>query len=1327
MKWKLLVIFENYTENRIYVNWKLWGMKMTEENYEKLTPFELGETGDKDALDQLKHFLENGTITEKRLAASAVQKISKKYNSEAKKLVIPLLNNLCDSAPQVRQYSLNALREFDLDADQLEKVGFIAQNDEKEYNRLAAERLMAKQSIRFPLQKSIIETFEERNIVSQDPELNEISNFNPSSTKALKNREKDMYLFASENVEKYSANYSRTNDNFVIQNNAGDKLINSSYFPVICILKNILMRGCPTIMSTYLQDKLGAIHMTPGFNEVHPLISREMPKWHNTIKGDKINNYYPAITFIENIIPKYLPQHKYIQQLIIPEVSFDEMTLISSKTFEKQQVDFYLPQAKLVIEIDGQAHKRIDLNRINDEERIEYLQKFGITTIRIETVDIRNESVILKEKMREIEIHLEKFSKELKDYRKALYSQKSNVQNYEINLKATAIIRFQILILSLLEKGKLCFEDSEWKFSVIERDIRGFEILAIKDLFLRIKNLSILLKLDFKEPKFYLKINDSLSSKIDENYINIDFSLLSRWTDENDLDSNKNRIYVRTDYFDKNNYFVVSTFKPIKYNIINDGENSDIKALEFFLKNIFKFSTFNSGQLSVITNALKGEDTIGLLPTGGGKSLIYQFVALLQPCISFIVVPIKSLMKDQRDNLDKLYISNSNYINSSQEAEEKSNVQIEFAHGKYQFVWISPERFQTNNFRQQLQNINDRYVIGMAVIDEVHCLSEWGHDFRTSYLNLAKTIRKYCKNAQILGLTATASIYVLKDILIEFEIDNKNVKTLPSFTRPELTFQVIKDDGLDDQQKERQLIELLKTLNEKRQIFQINGSETRSGIIFTKFVSKKKSGCYDLSNILRNEFKVDVRWYSGSIPEISKKPIMKDKDFNIHNEQVQSDFQDNLFPLLVATKAFGMGIDKSNVRYTIHYGIPGSIEALYQEGGRAGRDKKPARCYVLFSEGNIGKNYFDMLFGLKSSVSDIEEAQSIIKYKGRDAMDNIYLWLKGVKGIEKECKEILEFYKTYVKPKVSQLTIGKRLNLSKQELERVIYKLSLIGITNDWMIEDWSAKNSKIRVYFNDFSEESIEGELVKYIRKYDKEFDLNKKMDENGIELEYHNIYSDKSISLIEKAIRVLLIWQYENVAYNRRQSISTVYDQCKINHDNSKALKEFMESYFRFSDEAYTYDYLVENPRAYKYWFTTFFDKNDILISYEKLNENKAALRRFLESIRYNTGLNFVSGLIHLLTNEYNKDDGRARFEMAISSLKEYEQIERQEIFSKLFLLSKHMTDKNKEYLSETLIKQFPEKSMDIYHNVKDNFSLDYILEDFTKRIGKLTRGLT
>ncbi|WP_309245198.1 DEAD/DEAH box helicase [Clostridium sp. CF012] len=210
---------------------------------------------------------------------------------------------------------------------------------------------------------------------------------------------------------------------------------------------------------------------------------------------------------------------------------------------------------------------------------------------------------------------------------------------------------------------------------------------------------------------------------------------------------------------------MVYTWGKKKYNIIQDGEDSDIPALKFLLKNIFRYDDFSHAQLPIITNTLRGKDTIGLLPTGGEKSLCYQFAALLQPCISFVVVPIKSLMYDQKENLDSKFITKTNFISSDQKAEEKNVIGKAFSKGKYFFIWISPERFQIKEFRQYLTVLNEEQTIALAVIGEVHCLSEWVHDFRTSYLNLCKTIEKYCPSTNLLGLTATASLNVLKDIL----------------------------------------------------------------------------------------------------------------------------------------------------------------------------------------------------------------------------------------------------------------------------------------------------------------------------------------------------------------------------------------------------------------------------------------------------------------------------------------------------------------------------------------------------------------------------------
>ncbi|RZJ98643.1 MAG: ATP-dependent DNA helicase RecQ, partial [Flavobacterium sp.] len=356
--------------------------------------------------------------------------------------------------------------------------------------------------------------------------------------------------------------------------------------------------------------------------------------------------------------------------------------------------------------------------------------------------------------------------------------------------------------------------------------------------------------------------------------------------------------------------------------------DEDKPILEFFLENIFDKPGFREGQFPIISNVLNRKDTIGLLPTGGGKSLCYQLPCLLQPSINFVVCPIKSLMYDQNDNLTKTLITNVSFITSDLEAVERREIETNFEQGRYLFVWISPEKFQIPSFRDKISTITAKFSIAYAVVDEVHCLSEWGHDFRTSYLNLAKTIDKLSPKdengegkVKFIGLTATASVNVLKDIIIEFSrqkqrLEDENIKSLLDYSRKELQFEVINDKG-DKSQKIRDLLQELKNTE--------SFIETRekAGIVFTPNVNGTY-GCYPVSNTLSSIYQSKVSWFSGDVPKVDeydangnrtgrKIDLMPRKEFNKHKLEVQKDFKENKYQLLVATKAFGMGIDKQNI------------------------------------------------------------------------------------------------------------------------------------------------------------------------------------------------------------------------------------------------------------------------------------------------------------------------------------------------------------------------------------------------------------------------------
>ncbi len=815
-------------------------------------------------------------------------------------------------------------------------------------------------------------------------------------------------------MKKYTANYAYTNPNFVIQN-LNENPINSDLLPLLYVLKNILQRGFPTILSKYLQSQLGEIHIHENFKDRFLYATKQTAIWHDTIKGDEENNYYPAKEFFERIIPNKFGEYSFIQSLIIPEIEINDIVGEVNKDFIKQQVDFYFPQAKLVIEIDGQQHKTDDVVRVSDNIRDEYLSQRGIKTIRINSSELQDGSYSLK--VNQIMEYISTFDNLLQYYKSACEKIEGNrISELEIKTKIipTAVIRFQILVIELLINNYLTL-DKRWNFNILlNEDIGNSPEIAINDVLIWLGHLWLLkTKSKLKEPEINIRISNIESEFTPStDAINIDFSLFKRYTDENKR--NSGIIYLRTDYFDivkHKNYFRVSTCEPIDYKITDQ----DIPILEFFLQNIFNKTRFREGQFPIISNALNRRDTIGLLPTGGGKSICYQLPCLLQPSINFVICPIKSLMYDQNENLVNTLVTNVNYITSDLKSNERRQIEKDFEQGRYLFVWISPEKMQIPSFRDRISSIIAKYSIAYAVIDEVHCLSEWGHDFRTSYLNLAKTIDKLSPRDEngegkikFIGLTATASVNVLKDIKIEFSrqkqrLEDENIISLLDYSRTEIQFDVRTNIG----DKDEVLMAILSELNEQEGFI---ATTEKAGLIFTPNVNGKY-GCFNLANKINAAYQDKVGWYSGSIPKrdiyengrkIGKEAVMNEEEFKDYKIEIQKQFKKDKYQILVATKAFGMGIDKENIFYTFHYGLPSSVEALYQEAGRAGRwDKslsenadKIGKCYVLHTPETCSAELVDRLFQIDTKFSEMKEISDQVNWDGKDIFKQVFLFTR---------------------------------------------------------------------------------------------------------------------------------------------------------------------------------------------------------------------------------------------------------------------------------------------------------------------------------------------
>ncbi len=359
------------------------------------------------------------------------------------------------------------------------------------------------------------------------------------------------------------------------------------------------------------------------------------------------------------------------------------------------------------------------------------------------------------------------------------------------------------------------------------------------------------------------------------------------------------------------------------------------------LQDYFGYDDFRVGQENVIESVLNGQDTLCVMPTGGGKSLCYQVPALVMEGTVLVISPLISLMKDQVDALREAGISAA-YINSTMTTEEYQETMDATIRGDYRLLYIAPERLDSPSFTNRLQLMN----VPLVAVDEAHCISQWGHDFRPSYRNIRRMISLFHEKPVLLALTATATPAVREDICSQLTIaENDTVMT--GFERENLTFSVIKG-----QDREKFVIDYVKK------------NEGEAGIIY----AATRKAVNHLYEVLSRRG-VRVGKYHAGLSDVER-------------EEGQERFLNDETAVMIATNAFGMGIDKSNIRYVIHYQMPRNMESYYQEAGRAGRDGLDSDCTLLFSSQDVQTQRFliDQSLDETRIPMELEKLQSMIDY-----------------------------------------------------------------------------------------------------------------------------------------------------------------------------------------------------------------------------------------------------------------------------------------------------------------------------------------------------------
>ena len=908
----------------------------------------------------------------------------------------------------------------------------------------------------------------------------------------------------------------------------------------------------------------------------------------------------------------------------LTQVGFDVLLPDRLDCFSDQRVDFLVQKngKKVIIEIDGTEHAE---SRTLDEQRDFELQNAGY--------------IILRFSNRSVEKHDAFILNKLKETLGEPVRNEINVECDDRFLVACKLMhQYAVCILKALEQGmisshaNLYTEVSTEMFSKAECQL--ILTLAIEEIHDIVDNYGLI----YDVP-------------LDLNLFDASLSQTTVFVGDGSPD-NRDHLMIRDCCWPYNCLCNIEPFSPALL-----PQRTDKSALEFFLEYLFGFKHFREGQLHAIQRLLNRRDSIILLPTGAGKSVIYQLTSFIVPGMIVIVSPLRSLMDDQVNNLNyNRGITNAIAIKSEKTKEgqeRKENALKLIRHNSTSMLYIAPERMQIPSFRQSVQGLMSNNNVFAVAIDEAHCVSEWGHDFRPAYLNISNSARILFRKGNyvptIIALTGTASEHVLQDVKTSLEITNADAIVRPaSFDRRELRYSVV---YCSSQDKSTQIASLIKNDLPARfgidydTLSGLNGDKTYAGIVFAPLAERKKPSQYDalsVSHVLSNYLpEMGISCYFSKTPQCYDEETW---DATIH-EKAEA-YKKNKLNLLVATKAFGMGIDKSNVRYIIHDGIPSSLEEYYQEAGRAGRGRDVSQCILVFSDDQKEKN--EPLLEPDLPLDQMQEMfEEVKRDEGRDDLNAIlYFHTAAYEGVEKEydvVRDILtklsaEGFAQGMKRQLTvRLTDGSGADNEKKWMQALM-RLITLGVVSDYTYD----YRGRFELTCGSLAPKDISDRYVQYIRRDNEQ--------RTGEAQRAMRAIRETGIEYALAAVKVLIEYIYDNIEKSRRAAVRLMYMTAKeaaqkIGEEQESFFRSAILSYFSSGEKTDSLQKILSSPSAGLLEIDEFLPCK--IVDREYTEDETAQFRdlsfmvgRMLESTPDQPGLLMLRGLCGMILNNMTPD---------------------------------------------------------------------------------------